>query len=120
MSEAKTERVSKSARPSQSPAVTALPEGEPRGRTSLIACLHKKWSVSAPIRSIHCFTTTHERPRRFDVLRFVREKVLDGAAGGVLLCPFFAAADALAHDRAVEGDLHGKLSVLPRILRTYP
>ena len=41
------------------------------------------------------------QPRRFDVLRFLREKVLDGTAGGVLLCLFLAAADALAHDRAL-------------------
>ena len=41
------------AKPSQSPAVTAPPKGEPR------TYWHKKWSVSVPIRSIHCFTTTH-------------------------------------------------------------
>ena len=41
------------------------------------------------------------QPRRFDVLRFLRKKIFDGTAGGVLLCPFFAAADALAHDRAL-------------------
>ena len=34
LSEAKTERVNKGAKPSQSPSVTALPEGEPRGCTS--------------------------------------------------------------------------------------
>ena len=42
-------------KPSQSPAVTALPEGEPRG----CMCWNEKWSVSLPIRSIHCFTTIH-------------------------------------------------------------
>ena len=52
------------------------------------------------------------QPRRFDVLRFVRKKIFDGTAGGVLLCLFLAAADALAYDRAVEGDLHGKLLVV--------
>ena len=41
----------KAARPSQSPAVTALPEGEPRG----CICWNEKWSVSVLIRSISCF-----------------------------------------------------------------
>ena len=49
LSEAKAERVHKAARPSQSPAVTALPEGEPRACTCMLA---QKWSVSVPIRSI--------------------------------------------------------------------
>ena len=31
LSEAKTERVHRDVKPSQSPSVTALPEGEPRG-----------------------------------------------------------------------------------------
>ena len=56
LSEAKTERVNKGAKPSQSPAVTALPEGEPRG---CLRIWHEKWSVSVLIRSIHCFMTTH-------------------------------------------------------------
>ena len=38
LSEAKTERGNKAAIPSQSPSVTALPEGEPRG----CMCWHKK------------------------------------------------------------------------------
>ena len=37
LSEAKTERVHKAARPSQSPAVTALPKGEPRAAPRYIA-----------------------------------------------------------------------------------
>ena len=40
--------VPRAQRPSQSPAVTALPKGEPRHRM-----FHKKWSVSVSIRSIH-------------------------------------------------------------------
>ena len=55
LTEAKTERGNKAAIPSQSPTVTALPEGEPRG----CMCWHKKWSVSIPIRSINCFPTTY-------------------------------------------------------------
>ena len=39
------------------PAVTALPKGEPRVCSP---CWHEKWSVSMPIRSIHCFTTVHQ------------------------------------------------------------
>ena len=46
--------------PSQSPSATALPKGEPRGSTSLIACCHKKWSVSLLIRSTNCFTAIHQ------------------------------------------------------------
>ena len=47
----------KRGKPSQSPSVTALPEGEPRG------CIrwHEKWSASVPIRSIYCFPATHQR-----------------------------------------------------------
>ena len=30
---------------------------------SVIACWHEKWSVSVPIHSINCFTTTHQVPR---------------------------------------------------------
>ncbi len=56
LSEAKTERVNKGAKPSQSPAVTALPEGEPRGCPRIG---DEKWSVSILIRSIHCFMATH-------------------------------------------------------------
>ena len=48
-SAARTERVG--AKPSQSPAVTALPEGEPRG----CICWNEKWSVSVLIRSINYF-----------------------------------------------------------------
>ena len=40
----------------QSPSVTALPEGDPRGCPRI---WDEKWSVSVPIRSIHCFMTTH-------------------------------------------------------------
>ncbi len=29
------------------------------------ACWIEKWSVSVPIRSIHCFTTTHQTVGRF-------------------------------------------------------
>ena len=39
LSEAKTERGNKVAIPSQSPSVTALPEGEPRGRTDTLHSL---------------------------------------------------------------------------------
>ena len=49
--EAKTERGNGCGKPAQSPSVTALPEGEPRGWI----CWRKKWSISIPIRSIHCF-----------------------------------------------------------------
>ena len=65
LSEAKTEGVHKAARPSQSPAVTALPEGEPRACTCMLA---QKWSVSVSIRSIHCFTTAHQTPGRCFIL----------------------------------------------------
>ena len=37
-------------------------DSSPKGRAKgavLIACLHGKWSVSAPIRSISRLTTTH-------------------------------------------------------------
>ena len=51
LSEAKTERGNGCGKPAQSPSVTALPEGEPRGWI----CWRKKWSISIPIRSIHCF-----------------------------------------------------------------
>ena len=37
LSEAKTERGNTGATPSQSPSVTALPEGEPRGCTRMLA-----------------------------------------------------------------------------------
>jgi len=52
--------------PSQSPAVTALPEGEPRG----CICWNEKWSVSVLIRSIHCFTITCQKSFRFPSLSF--------------------------------------------------
>ena len=55
-SEARPKRENKGGKPSQSPSVTALPAGEPRG-----VHIIEKWSVSVPIRSIHCFTTTHQR-----------------------------------------------------------
>ena len=46
LSEAKTEMVNKGAKPSQSPAVTALPEGEPRGRvfaSGVVDGFPEKW-----------------------------------------------------------------------------
>ena len=51
----------KTTRPFQSPAVTALPKGEPRGCALYIVCWHEKWSVSVLIRSIDCFMNTHLR-----------------------------------------------------------
>ncbi len=71
-SEARPERGNKGGKPSQSPSVTALPEGEPRG------CIrwHEKWSVSVPIRSIRCFTTAHQRTPPHDFL--------PGTCGGVM------------------------------------
>ena len=44
----------------KSPAVTALPKGEPGGCSP---CWHEKRSVSMPIRSIRCFTTVHQVAR---------------------------------------------------------
>ena len=41
-------------RPSQSPAVTAHPKGEPRPAAIIFG--NKKRSVSVPIRSVNCFT----------------------------------------------------------------
>ena len=58
-----TERGTWGAMPSQSPSVTALPEGEPRG----CVCWNGKWSVSVPICSIPCFTAT---PQTCAVLLF--------------------------------------------------
>ena len=59
-SEARPERGNKGGKPSQAPSVTALPEGEPRG------CIrwHGKWSVSVPIRSIHCLRLSIKERRR--------------------------------------------------------
>ena len=49
----------KAATPSQSPAVTVLPRGEPRGCTFLLICWHEKRSVSLSIRPVDCFMNTH-------------------------------------------------------------
>ena len=48
MSEAKTERVYQGAIPSQSPSVTALPEGEPRSVSCYIACWNGNGSGKSP------------------------------------------------------------------------
>ena len=50
-SKARTERENRDAMPSQSPAATALPKGEPGG-----APRYKKWSISLPICSIDLFS----------------------------------------------------------------
>ena len=48
------------AKPSQSPAATALPER---------AKQHENWSVSVPIRSINCFTAIHQIGAQFSQLQ---------------------------------------------------
>ncbi len=44
--------------PSQSPAVTALPKGEPSVCACYMVYRHKKRSVSVQMRSVNCFTDT--------------------------------------------------------------
>ena len=62
--------------PSQSPAVTALPKGEPRAAPRYIVCWQEKWSVPVLIRSINCFMNNYLFRRGFAYSNYILVELL--------------------------------------------